>query len=254
MCRLTSKVHRGGGLSRKYIGYCNESMKAGDSIEHQEKAIRRHLEAGFGDLLGVYCEKRGATAELPQLTKALTACQQEGATLLLAKLERLGSDIPFLTALKHACVNFVILDFPAATMETISTILAVARYERTISSRRTKAVIEANKDKGSKFADPANISAETGKLAREKGMRTNRSKADHYARLIGPIAMEYHEDGATLGEIARKLNDDHVLMASGKSGKWTRTAVKNLLARFSSLESETSPEPAAIELHPIFGL
>lgn len=58
-----------------------------------------------------------------------------------------------------------------------------------------------------------------------------KGKADEFAGKLTPIIAEYQEQGLSLNQIAKKLNEAGVLTARGKVGGWTPTAVKNALAR-----------------------
>jgi len=55
----------------------------------------------------------------PKLHEALEACKQTGATLLIAKLDRLSSPVAFIADLMENKVEFVVCDFSEANEFTI---------------------------------------------------------------------------------------------------------------------------------------
>ena len=52
----------------------------------------------------------GQKANRPELTKAITACQLKGAKLVVAKLDRLGRDLHFISSLQKS--KFVVAEMP----------------------------------------------------------------------------------------------------------------------------------------------
>jgi DNA invertase Pin-like site-specific DNA recombinase len=109
----------------------------------------------------------------PVLNEALKLCASTGATLLIAKLDRLTRSVAFVSALLDSKVKFVAVDFPEANELTIHILAAVAQNEAKIISQRTKAAFAAKKARGEKMGTPENLKQEH----RIKGHATNKSKA-----------------------------------------------------------------------------
>ena len=66
-------------------------------------------------LLGEVIEvESGKRSDRPKLAEALLTCQRTGATLLIAKLDRLSRDAHFLLGLQRAGTAFKALDVPSA--------------------------------------------------------------------------------------------------------------------------------------------
>ena len=59
--------------------------------------------------------ENGAHNGRPELAKALAACRLKGATLAIAKLDRLSRDAHFLLGLEKAGVDFVAVDMRTPT-------------------------------------------------------------------------------------------------------------------------------------------
>ena len=56
------------------------------------------------------------------------------------------------------------------------------------------------------------------------------AKADLFASKVKPMILELRASGLSLGSVAKKLEANHIMTASGKR-TWTATAVRNALAR-----------------------
>ena len=69
-----------------------------------------------------------------------------GATLLIAKLDRLSRDAHFLLGLQKAGVRFVAADMPEANEMVVGLMAVIAQAERKMISQRTQAALaEARK-------------------------------------------------------------------------------------------------------------
>lgn len=220
----------------KFVSYCRVSTAkqgaSGLGLEAQQETIRQYLNGREWKLIKAFVEiESGKDNDRPELAKALKRCQLTGATLLVAKLDRLSRDIHFITSLEKAGIEFTVCDFPTANKFTIHIFAALAQYERELISQRTKAALGAKKARGAVLGKPENLTTAAADQGREKGRLAKLAKADHFAAQTGPTVQEFHDQGMSLNRIAAKLNGDSILTASGKQGTWTATAVKNLLAR-----------------------
>lgn len=220
----------------KFVSYIRVSTKAqgasGLGMEAQKEAISRYLNGGNWELLSEFVEvETGKHADRPQLIRALKHCQSTGATLVIAKLDRLSRDPDFLGMLMKAGTDFVACDMPEANKFMIRIMAALAEKEREMISERTKAALQAAKARGVKLGKPENLTKAAADQGREKGRLAKLAKADDFAAQEGPMVQAYYAEGLSLRGIAAKLNADGIRTARGKSGSWTPTAVKNLLAR-----------------------
>jgi len=220
----------------KFVSYCRVSTAkqgaSGLGLEAQQATITRYLNGGNWDLLGEFVEiESGKKDTRPELAKALQHCRDTGATLIIAKLDRLSRDLHFISSLQKAGAEFMACDMPSANKFTVHIFAALAEHEREMISQRTKAALAALKARGVKLGNPANLTREGA----DKGLATmsaaRTAKADDFAAQIGPKVQAYQAEGMSLRGIASKLNADSILTARGKAGSWTPTAVKNLLAR-----------------------
>jgi DNA invertase Pin-like site-specific DNA recombinase len=81
----------------------------------------------------------GKRSDRPQLLAALAHAKAIGATLVIAKLDRLSRNVAFISNLMESGVEFVAADMPMANRLTVHVLAAVAEHEREMISQRTKA-------------------------------------------------------------------------------------------------------------------
>ena len=79
------------------------------------------------------------------LAEALKLCRLHGATLIIAKLDRLARNVAFISNLMESGVEFHAVDFPQANRLTVHILAAVAEHEAKMISERTKAALAAAK-------------------------------------------------------------------------------------------------------------
>ncbi len=195
--------------------------KNGLGLEAQRAAVAAHLNGGTWTLLDemVEVESGKATADRPQLARAMALCRLIGATLCVAKLDRLSRDANFLIGLDKADVDFMAVDMPNANKLTVGIMALVAQQEREATSARTKAALAAAKTRGTKLegyrgvSPPDPAKASTGRIA----------KADLFASRVRPLIHELQGSGMTVEAVSRALTAQGVRTERG--GSWTGQAV-----------------------------
>ncbi|KAF5053504.1 hypothetical protein DSECCO2_397700 [anaerobic digester metagenome] len=218
----------------KFVSYLRVSTaKQGESglgIEAQRKAVLEFLNGGHWELLAEYTEtESGKRNDRPKLAKALEHCRLTGATLVIAKLDRLSRNAHFLLGLQEAGVKFVAVDMPTANELTVGIMALVAQEERRAISARTKAALAAAKARGVKLGCP-NGAAHLRKYGNELGVEAIKRGADERALKLVGVVKEIQAAGATsLREIADELNRRGI--ATARNGAWHASSVRNLLAR-----------------------
>ncbi len=141
-------------MCRNFVSYLRVSTAkqgaSGLGIEAQQAAVSAFIAGKAADakLLASYVEvESGRRDDRPELAKAMEHARLTGATLLIAKLDRLSRDAHFLIGLQKAGVAFVACDMPDANALTVGVMALVAQQEREAISRRAREALKANADK-----------------------------------------------------------------------------------------------------------
>lgn len=164
----------------------------------------------------------GKRSDRPVLTDAIQRCRETGATLLVAKLDRLSRNLHFITTLQQSKVNFLAVDNPHATPFLIHILVAVAEYERTMISTRTKSALEAAKRRGVRLGNPL-IQRAVVKSAESR----RAACLENYSRL-SPTIRELQSQGIIrLKDLAHQLNLRGLKTARGC--QFTPTQVHRIL-------------------------
>lgn len=91
----------------------------------------------------------GKKAKRFQLARALDLCHLTGATLVIAKMDRLSRNMAFTANLMDSGVDLIACDNPHATRFTIHILAAVAEHEgKQISTRTKEALAKSTKALG----------------------------------------------------------------------------------------------------------
>jgi DNA invertase Pin-like site-specific DNA recombinase len=218
----------------KFISYLRVSTtkqgQSGLGLEAQRKAVTNFLNGGNWTLLAEFVEvESGKKNDRPELNKALAHCKLTGATLVIAKLDRLSRNAHFLLGLQEAGVHFIAADMPTANELTVGIMALVAQEERKAISARTKAALAAAKERGVRLGCP-NGAAHLRQYGNELGVEAVKRNADERAGKLADVIKEIQTKGITsLKGIADELNRMGVTTARG--GAWYASSVKNLLTR-----------------------
>src|SRR5918994_831 len=159
----------------RYVSYLRVSTdrqgRSGLGLEAQRKAVEDFLNGGRWQLLSEFVEvESGKREDRPKLAEALALCRLHGATLVIAKLDRLSRDAHFLLGLQKAGVRFVAADMPEANEMVVGIMAVVAQAERRMISERTKAALAAAKARGQRLGTPGNLRNE--EVGRANGRAT----------------------------------------------------------------------------------
>ena len=121
--------------TEKFVAYYRVSTDkqgaSGLGLEAQQQAIMSYLNGGDWELITEFTEvESGKNNQRPELHNALTVCMKEKATLVIAKLDRLGRNVHFISGLMESGVDFVAVDNPHATRLLLHLLAAFAEHER----------------------------------------------------------------------------------------------------------------------------
>src|SRR5262245_1312667 len=104
----------------------------GLGIDAQRAAVNGYVARTGAFLLAEYCETesgRKTDQHRPMLKRALLDARTRGATLVIAKLDRLSRNAEFLLHLMNSGVDFAALDLPGANRLTVQILACVAEDE-----------------------------------------------------------------------------------------------------------------------------
>ena len=214
----------------RFVAYYRVSTAAqgrsGLGLDAQRAAVAAFLNGGAWNLLGEFEEvESGKVNARPMLARAMEACRLKGASLVIAKLDRLSRDAAFLMGLEAAGVDFVAADMPHANRLTVRLMAVLAQEEREMIGARTKAALQAAKARGTVLGGWKGGPVVDGKL----GNDANRAKADAFAADVGPMTRAMRDRGLSLRQIAAELTKEGIRTARG--GLWTAAAVRSVLGR-----------------------
>jgi DNA invertase Pin-like site-specific DNA recombinase len=223
-------------MCTRFVAYYRVSTtkqgKSGLGLEAQEAAAAAFI-AGRGsdaELLGTYTEvESGKRDDRPELARAMEHARLTGATLLIAKLDRLSRDAHFLLGLQKASVEFTAADMPHADKFTVGIMAMVAQNEREAISQRTKEALAAAKARGQKLGNP-NGAAHLRRFGNGAAVNAVKRQAKQRATGLAATLGGLNAEGITSANaIAGTLNARHI--AAPRGGKWTARSVLNVMAR-----------------------
>jgi DNA invertase Pin-like site-specific DNA recombinase len=196
-----------GPNSGSFVAYYRVSTerqgRSGLGLEAQKKAVRDHLNGGNWRIVEELVEvESGKRSDRPKLVEALKACRVHGATLIIAKLDRLARNVHFVSGLMESGVEFTAVDFPQANRLTVHILAAVAEHEGKMISERTKAALAAAKARGVKLGGDRG-----GRLSAESRMAGCKARAARAEALAAePSAHHCRHTGERLRDVAGHCN------------------------------------------------
>lgn len=191
----------------KYVPYYRVSTasqgKSGLGLSAQRDIVTRFLKVG-DELLNEFVEvESGKRADRPQLEAAIHMAKQQGARLLIAKLDRLSRNVSFIFSLRNSEVDFVACDIPDANTLTVGIMAVLAQHERELIGERTRAALYAKKAQGFRLGTP-NLTPAIAAIGRQQQQQNAvRHPANVQARELVRL---YRREGLTYAVIADRLN------------------------------------------------
>jgi DNA invertase Pin-like site-specific DNA recombinase len=221
-------------MDGRFVSYLRVSTTrqgaSGLGLEAQREAVAQHLNGGNWKLLAEFVEvESGKKTNRAQLHAALERCTLTGATLLVAKMDRLSRNLHFLTGLQRSGVKFVAVDNPQANDLTVHILAAVAEAEGKAISARTKAALAASKARRKANGLPSLGGWRGGPMVdNAAGRAAIRARADEFAARLRPMVSDMRGKGLSLRQIAAVLAEQGIQTSRG--GAWSAMAVSAILA------------------------
>jgi len=204
----------------QYIAYYRVSTQrqgqSGLGLDAQRFAVQGY------DIIEEFTEvESGKKTDRPQLEAALAMAKEKGATLLIAKIDRLARNVHFISGLLDANVPIKCADMPEADRTFLQMAAVFAEWEGRRISERTKAALAQAKARGITLGspDPSKGGKVTGKARKAATAKV--------APEAMPIIRTLRKAGQSLRAIASALNEAGIPSAMG--GQWYASSVRNLI-------------------------
>ena len=199
---------------------------SGLGLDAQRQTVSQYLTGGARTVLAEFVEVetgKGANAleKRPQLRSALELCKKSGATLLIAKLDRLARNVHFVSGLMESKVKFVACDLPEANQLTIHIMAAFAEHEARRISERTRDALAAAKVRGVVLGatGPANLKRHT---------QERQDAASAFNARLMPVLNGFISQGLSRRAMVIQLNDLGVKAPRG--GAWSLGQVQRVVS------------------------
>lgn len=221
---------------KKVIPYYRVSTErqgeSGLGLEAQQKSVHEFARINDMQLIQEFVEvESGKNDKRPMLQDALVACEKEKAILLIAKLDRLGRKVAFISKVMQSRVEFVAVDNPYANKLVVHIMAAFAEHERDQISQRTKDALQAAKRKGKIL----------GRHGREVLSTLNKRSADAFALEMLPVFEHLKQSGhRTIRSLTCELNRRNIKTFSGGTARWHTHTVYSIMKRMEKLSSDTT--------------
>lgn len=224
-----------------FIGYFRVSTdkqgQSGLGLEAQRSIVGQYVTQAGGQMIGEFQEvETGGLRTRPQLALALGGCRARGATLIIAKLDRLARDTEFLLSIVRGAGDggVVFCDLPQLPPGPAGTFIltmfaAVAELERGLISQRTKAALAAAKARGKKLGGRRLVKGFDTTVSRAGRAAQSARSANHAADVLPFIQAAQRAGAASLREIAAALTARGINPPSG-GDLWHAQQVRRVLA------------------------
>lgn len=230
---------------KKYIAYYRVSTdrqgRSGLGLEAQRQIVEDYVSQqpggfvldSFTDVMSGRSERR------PELHAALAAAKAYGATLIVAKLDRLARNARFLGEIHEGDVDVVFCNLPQLPPGPVGRFMvqimaSIAELESGMISDRVRGAIAAAKRRGKTWGGyrGGDFPAEVRALGRAKRTEI----ADEYAKQTLVRLRAFMAEGvASRAEMAARLNAEGYRTPSGR-GRWCGTTVTRILDRLEAAE------------------
>ena len=220
----------------QYVAYLRVSTQkqgySGLGLEAQREIIHNFLydKNPIAEFLEVESGRKTDKGR-PKLKEALEICRKTGAKLIVAKLDRLGRNLSFLSQLLESDVDIVFCDFSQANKIVLHILAAISQYEAELVATRTKQALAAKKAQGYTLGTPEHLMDKLDEAV-AKSVETNKRKAEENPNNKRAAAMlkVLAKEGRTLQEMADYLNEQG--FTTSKGYRFSRSSVYVLLKRY----------------------
>lgn len=210
---------------------------SGLGLEAQQAAVRGYALRSGHDVATEFTEVEcGRKIRRPQLTLAMAAAKDGGATLVVAKLDRLARDVRMILDMVDSGVPLLFLDLPDLPTHTpagrmiLVTMANLAEFEsrrigeriKDALARRRARLAEAGK------AEPKKVFTKSHQQHASAAWHANDTiEACEFRKAMRPLVVGLRSELRTLAAAAQELNDRGIRTRRGN--KWTAGLVHHIL-------------------------
>lgn len=224
----------------KFVAYYLVSTQrqgaSGLGIEAQQQVVAPFLAERARTALAEFFETETGKGpnpleKRPQLRLTLELCKKTGATLLIAKLDRLARSVHFVSGLIETGVDFIAADMPHANKVMIQMHAVMREWERDQISERTRAALAAARARGV-------VLGATGPANLRRHVAERQAAADALAARLQGLVAGFNARGLSQRAMVTELNLAGVRALQG--GIWRLGQLQRLLSRLDALEIRLS--------------
>lgn len=199
----------------------DEQGKSGLGLDAQLAACQKLAEYEGLEVVGSFQDVisgKSNPMEREGFKAAIDTAIQQGARLLVAKLDRLSRDVFYVSSFTNGfmvknCPKLIIAENPNASEFEINLRASLAQEERRLISERTKAALAVKKAQG----------AQLGKAGRQ----AHSAKSQQATEAAISRAVELRSEGYSLDKVCSMLNAEGYTTSRGS--QWTKQALNKRL-------------------------
>jgi len=219
---------------RVFVSYLRVSTQkqgtSGLGLDAQRAAVEGFVSTTGGALINEFQEVEtgkgsDALAKRPTLRAALEFCRRKGATLVIAKLDRLARNVHFVSGLMESRVRFVACDMPEANELTIHIMAAFAEHEAKRISQRTKEALAIAKSRGV-------VLGSAGAANLKPNVEIRQQAANAAIQRLRPVFEGMRARGLSQRVMAAELNS--IGIPAPRGGQWGLNQIQRALARLDA--------------------
>jgi DNA invertase Pin-like site-specific DNA recombinase len=193
-------------------------------VAGQRVRADEYIAAQGGTMLEEFLEAQSRRSKRrPQLTAALKVCQSTGATLVVAKLERLARDVNLIREIVASGIDVEFLDLPTTPRVVegegvlLVNLVDVAALEARLAGERKRAALKVSRARAAAEGVPWG-----------HGAHVQARRALRHRRALYPLVLELRAQGVTtVRAVQKELNDRGVPAVRG--GRWSLAMTHKLV-------------------------
>lgn len=198
---------------------------------------------GSAEVVGVFKEfVKSSSDHKEEQEKAIKMCKEQGATLLIAKVDRFSRRVSQWALAIESDLSIRVAVMPHATTFELHIYAALSQQEREFIRSRVKAGLAVAKDKGVKLGAASDEYKRNPNNATVKNMQKSKNRAEEL-RVYIVAAINMSKSGKVgYRAIARVLTGMECELPSGDKGIWQPSQVKRVMNKLGLSLSTTKEE------------